>query len=89
MDCNTYPLDMNATVGERGQVTIPKPLRESLGIRAGQRRDFHEENGRLIATKASSGHDAAASVFGILRLPAAVDVLIDEMRGPADLPPET
>jgi AbrB family looped-hinge helix DNA binding protein len=80
---------MKATVGERGQVTIPKPLRERLGIRAGQQLDFREEDGKLIATKGTSGHEPATSVFGILRLPAAVDVLIDEMRGPADLPPET
>jgi AbrB family looped-hinge helix DNA binding protein len=80
---------MKATVGERGQVTIPKPLRERLGIRAGQQLDFREEDGKLIATMDTSNHDPAASVFGILRLPAAVDVLIDEMRGPADLPPET
>jgi AbrB family looped-hinge helix DNA binding protein len=80
---------MKATVGERGQVTIPKALRERLGIRAGQKLDFHEEGGRLIATKGTSGHDPAVSVFGILRLPAPVDALIDEMRGPADLPPES
>ncbi len=80
---------MKATVGERGQVTIPKALRESLGISAGQQLDFHEENGRLIATKGVSEHDPAAAAYGILRLQATVDALVDEMRGPADLPPET
>ena len=89
MDCHAYHIGMKATVGERGQVTIPKPLRERLGIRAGQQLDFREEDGKLIATKGSSGQNPAASVFGILRLPAGVDALIDEMRGPADLPPET
>lgn len=88
MDCNTYYRSMKATVGERGQVTIPKPLRERLGIRAGQQLDFREEDGRLIAMKGTSGHEPATSVFGILRLPAGVDALIDEMRGPAELPPE-
>ena len=89
MDRHTYHRSMKATVGERGQVTIPKPLRERLGIKAGQRLDFQEEDGRLIATKGTSDHEPAASVFGILRLPDTVDTLMDEMRGPAELPHET
>ena len=89
MHDGAYHLGMKATVGERGQVTIPKALRESLGIRAGQRLDFREENGLLVATKGSSGHDPVAAVYGVLRLPDTVDALIDEMRGPAELPPES
>jgi AbrB family looped-hinge helix DNA binding protein len=79
---------MKATVGERGQVTIPKALRESLGIRPGQRLEFHEEDGRLVATKGVPEDDLMAAAYGILRLPDAVDALLHEMRGPADLPPE-
>ncbi|MBE2179630.1 MAG: AbrB/MazE/SpoVT family DNA-binding domain-containing protein [Chthoniobacterales bacterium] len=42
---------MNATLSEKGQVTIPKPLREALGLHAGSRLDFREEAGRLVVTK--------------------------------------
>jgi hypothetical protein len=28
-------------------------------------------------------------VYGTLKLPGTVDEIIDEMRGPADLPPES
>ncbi|MHB1013422.1 MAG: AbrB/MazE/SpoVT family DNA-binding domain-containing protein, partial [Desulfobacteria bacterium] len=34
---------MKATVAERGQVTIPKLLREKLGIRPGTRLDFRDD----------------------------------------------
>lgn len=72
---------MKAVVSEKGQVTIPKPLRERLGIRAGQVLEFREDHGTLIASK--SGHDdPVARVTGILkRLPRGVDAFVDELRG--------
>lgn len=42
---------MNATVTERGQVTIPKALRDKLGMVPGTVLEFAAENGRLVATK--------------------------------------
>ena len=39
---------MKATVAERGQVTIPKELRDKLGIQAGTVLTFSAENGKLI-----------------------------------------
>ncbi|AEH44601.1 transcriptional regulator, AbrB family [Thermodesulfatator indicus DSM 15286] len=42
---------MRVKVAERGQVTIPKVLRERLGIRPGTILEFREKNGYLIATK--------------------------------------
>jgi antitoxin PrlF len=42
---------MNAVVSEKGQVTIPKALRDRLGIHAGQVLAFEEEEGRLVARK--------------------------------------
>ncbi len=73
---------MNAVVAERGQVTIPKPLRQSLGIMPKTVLDFHEENGRLIAVKAV-GRDPVSRVTGCLRLRKTSDALIDELRGKA------
>ena len=42
---------MKATVSEKGQVTIPKKLRNQLGIEPGASLHFKEENGRLIVVK--------------------------------------
>lgn len=74
---------MKAIVSERGQVTIPKPLRDSLGIRPGQVLNFHEEAGRLVATKANAD-DPVESVCGILKLDKSTDELITELRGEPD-----
>jgi AbrB family looped-hinge helix DNA binding protein len=79
---NHYYLGMNATVSEKGQVTIPKALRDRLGIRPGQVLDFGEEGGRLVARKADD-RDPVDALYGVLELPARPDALIDELRGPA------
>ncbi len=49
---------MNAIVAERGQVTIPKALRDKFGIVPGTVLDFTEENARLVATKCVDDHPA-------------------------------
>ena len=72
-----------ATVSEKGQVTIPKRLRERLGIKAGQQLDFSEERGRLVATK-SVGQDPVATVFGIVQLGRPTDEVVEGLRGPPD-----
>jgi antitoxin PrlF len=72
---------MNATVSEKGQVTIPKPLRDRLGIRPGEVLDFEEEGGQLIARKTDS-RDPVDMLYGTVRLAAPSDELLDELRGP-------
>lgn len=42
---------MNAILSEKGQITIPKPIREDLGLTAGSVLDFQEENGRIFIRK--------------------------------------
>lgn len=72
---------MKAIVSEKGQVTIPKALRERLGIRAGEVLDFEAERGRLVARK-QVAEDPVDEVFGILDLPRSTDELIAELRDP-------
>ena len=74
---------MKAIVSEKGQVTIPKRLRDRLGIVPGAVLEFREESGTLVASKASSA-DAIASVYGILDVGRPADELVDELRGVAD-----
>jgi AbrB family looped-hinge helix DNA binding protein len=78
---------MKATMGERGQITIPKEVRDRLHLRPGQQLEVSEERGRVILVKALD--DAPLQrAFGSLELPGSVDDIVDEMRGPADIPSE-
>jgi AbrB family looped-hinge helix DNA binding protein len=74
---------MKATVSEKGQVTIPKALRERLGIRTGQVLDFREDRGRLVATKITP-EDPVESVYGILDLGRPTDEVVAGLRGDVD-----
>ncbi|MEK7280039.1 MAG: AbrB/MazE/SpoVT family DNA-binding domain-containing protein [Nitrospirota bacterium] len=74
---------MKTIVSEKGQVTIPKPLRDRLGIRSGQVLDFEEEKGRLVATKLTT-QDLIEAVYGIIRLDRSTDDIIRSLRGEAD-----
>lgn len=69
-------------MSDKGQVTIPKALRERLGIRPGDRLVFVEEAGRLIASKVVED-DVVSRVYGRLGLGRPTDDLMDELRGPA------
>ncbi len=71
---------MKAKVADRGQVTIPKALRERLGIRPGTVLDFHEKAGQLIAEKAVT-EDPVDQIFGALGKGRRTDELVNELRG--------
>ena len=73
-------MSMKAVVSEKGQVTIPKRLRDRLGIVPGAVLEFREESGTLVASTACSA-DAIASVYGILAAGRPGDELVDELRG--------
>ncbi len=73
---------MKTTVSEKGQITIPKRLRDRLGLPPGTVLDFEEANGRLIGRKMGPV-DALDDLYGILPLPpGGTDVFIREIRGP-------
>ena len=74
---------MKTIVSEKGQVTIPKKLRDRMGIRPGQVLDFREERGRLVAIK-NSPKDPIESVVGILKLGKTTDEIMTELRGEPD-----
>jgi AbrB family looped-hinge helix DNA binding protein len=70
---------MKTKVAERGQVTIPKALRERLGIRPGTVLEFTEESGRLVAVKVEplDPVDRAYGKFGSGR---RTDEIMRELR---------
>jgi AbrB family looped-hinge helix DNA binding protein len=71
---------MKSIVSEKGQVTIPKALRDSLAIRPGTELDFVEENGALVARRVTISDPIEALVGLLPRID--VDAAIAEMRGP-------
>jgi len=70
-------------VAERGQVTIPKRIREQLGIRKGTVLDFREEKGRIIARKIG-GSNPVSACYGSLSRGRRTDQLIEDLRADAD-----
>ena len=41
-------IEIEATIGQRGQVVIPKPIRESYDLRPGMRVTFSVEGDRIV-----------------------------------------
>lgn len=70
-----------ATVAERGQVTIPKALRDRLGIKPSTVLEFSVKKGVLTAAKAAR-KDPVAEVTGCLKTGRSTDDWMTELRGP-------
>ena len=76
---------MLSTVSEKGQITVPKRLRERLGLHPGDRLELVEDAGRLIATKTTPGSgDPVAAAYGLLSLSLSTDQTIQALRGEPD-----
>jgi AbrB family looped-hinge helix DNA binding protein len=68
---------MHATVTDKGQVTVPKDIRDRLGIEAGTKLDFRiEDDGTLRVRKLDRG---SAGLFGLLHDAAHPPVAVAEM----------
>jgi antitoxin PrlF len=72
---------MKAIVSEKGQVTIPKPCRDRLGLHHGSVLDFEACDGKLIAVKRQP-EDLIRKWRGKARLPGglSVDKYLDMIR---------
>ncbi len=67
-----------ATVTSKGQVTVPKPIRDRLNLHAGDRLDFVlEEEGKVILRKASI---PIQELEGILYRADRKPVSLEEMK---------
>ena len=64
-------------VGERGQVTIPKELRDRLGISGGDEVVVHEEDGKIVI-ETSVTREVLAE--GYRRRSEEMEKLADEME---------
>ena len=73
---------MKTTVSEKGQITIPKALRDSLGISAGTILDVEEREGGMMLRKREV-NDPLEQWRGKGRLPVggSVDEYLEAIRG--------
>lgn len=73
---------MTSTISAKGQITVPKAVRDKLGLRPGVRVEFElTPDGALLRKGQNTGVRAVDRVLGILKRDASTDSLIDEMRG--------
>ena len=55
-------MDVGATVTSKGQITLPKPVREALGLRTGDRVLFRVHRDRAVLAKVPEFLELAGSV---------------------------
>ena len=68
---------MLATVTSKGQLTLPKGIREHLGLKAGSRLDFSiNEQGLLLARPVNN---TALGLAGLMRRPGQAAVPVEAM----------
>ena len=65
---------MTTAVSEKGQVTIPKRVRDQLGIRPGTELSFAAVGGKLVASKADPTGDVFKKWRGRGHLPGGMSV---------------
>lgn len=75
---------ITATLTSKGQLTVPQPVREALGLRTGDKVTFIEDNGGY-RIRAAFDPTVFDKYRGILKLGKTTDEIIEEMRGPVDL----
>jgi AbrB family looped-hinge helix DNA binding protein len=72
---------INMKIGERGQVTIPKELRERFGLLPNMEVEFVADEGGIRIQKSRPRKSAVMDVFGILKKPGKTDAYMEEIRG--------
>lgn len=80
---------MKSLVTSKGQITIPKPLRDQFGIEVGTEISFDAAGDGIRLRKVVSRAKPSAAL-GCLKGELAsrsVEQWIDELRGPVELPP--
>jgi antitoxin PrlF len=74
---------MDATVAERGQITLPKSVRDALGLTKGSKLKIEVEGGKIILRK--DVNDAISRLRGSFKLDgfASTDEAMRAIRGRA------
>lgn len=68
-------------VTEKGQVTIPRRIRERLGVGPGTEVRFREVNRKVVLEKIGDKKTPFQDLYGLLGKPQKTDPLIRRLRG--------
>ena len=68
-------------ISERGQITIPKVLREKFGLNPNIEVDMTPTIDGILVRKRTQSEHPVDRVYGILNRPADTDDYIEEIRG--------
>lgn len=68
-------------IGERGQVTIPKELREKYGLSPNIEVEFVPDKGGIRIQKKTSQLSPVRQLYGFLRKGMKTDDYMEEIRG--------
>ena len=74
---------MKSTISSKGQVTVPVEVRDKLGLSPGTEVEFELRRNGVLLRKGGGARHPVDRVFGLIELPAPVDEILAEMRGPA------
>ena len=68
-------------ISERGQITIPKNLRQKYGLTKDMEVEITPTDGGLLIRKRTQARHPVDDLVGILEKPSSADQYIDEIRG--------
>jgi AbrB family looped-hinge helix DNA binding protein len=68
-------------ISERGQITIPKNLRQRYGLTKDMEVEITPTDEGLLIRKRTQGTHPVDAVIGILRNPSGTDEYLSEIRG--------
>ena len=74
---------MTSTISSKGQITVPKRVRERLGLRSGSVVEFDLIDGGVVVRKGHRGARPVDRVRGVLERTTRTDDVIDDLRGSA------
>jgi antitoxin PrlF len=82
----SYHLSMKTVISERGQITVPKAIRDRLGLSPGTTLEMDFATGGFVARKIAN-HSPWREALGVIRRMGgtdSTDKIIDELRGSPD-----
>lgn len=68
-------------ISERGQLTIPKQIRDQLGLHKDVEVEALQKDGVLIIRKRTREQHPVDKLLGILKRPSDTDAYIENLRG--------
>ena len=57
-----------STVTSKGQITLPKSIRQILGVNSGDKIAFHLTDGQIVVTRSNEEHHRDPAIAGFLSI---------------------